>query len=136
MPNMDGFYKKATGRTCQQKDFVTIDHHYRFDIFNSAIDFQVEELNTRFNDETVELLRLSSALEPKDNFKLFIADSIYTLVEKFYPADFSAQEIHQLSRELGHYKFDILHHQSFQDLSTITKSCQRLFETNKAQYYI
>ena len=70
----------------------------------------MEELNTRFNDETVELLRLSSALEPKDNFKLFNADFIYTLAEKFYPTDFSAKEMHQLSCELGHYKFDILHH--------------------------
>ncbi|XP_073036588.1 uncharacterized protein [Primulina eburnea] len=33
--------------------------------------FQVEELISRFNDGPVELLRLSSASKPRDNFKLF-----------------------------------------------------------------
>jgi hypothetical protein len=37
----------------------------------------------------VELLVLSSALEPKDNFKSFKVDAIYKLAEKFYPEDFN-----------------------------------------------
>jgi hypothetical protein len=49
----------------------------------------VEELNSRFNDGIMELLILSSALEPKDNFKSFKTDAIYKLAEKFYPEDFN-----------------------------------------------
>ncbi|XP_042386885.1 zinc finger MYM-type protein 1-like [Zingiber officinale] len=75
IPQMEARYKSATGRSCQQNDSITVEHHYQFDVFTAAIDFQVEELNSRFKDEAVELLKLSCALEPKENFKLF---NIYT----------------------------------------------------------
>ncbi|XP_073064114.1 uncharacterized protein [Primulina eburnea] len=59
--------------------------------------FQImEELNSRFSDETVELLILSFALDPKDNFKWFKIDKICTLAEKCYPEDFTEQEMHHL----------------------------------------
>ncbi|XP_073023974.1 uncharacterized protein [Primulina eburnea] len=64
IPDMNAWYRSATGRSIQQRDSITFDHHYRFDVFNAAIDFQVEELNSRFNDGAVELVRLSSALDP------------------------------------------------------------------------
>jgi hypothetical protein len=60
----------------------------------------LEELNSRFSDETVELLILSSILEPKNNFKSFKADVIYKLVEKFYPEDFNEQEMYYLRSQL------------------------------------
>jgi hypothetical protein len=59
---MNASYKKATGRSCQQQGSVTVYQHYHYDVFNSTIDFQLEELNSRFSDETAELLVLSSAL--------------------------------------------------------------------------
>ena len=40
-------------------DDISVKHHYHYDIFNSAIDYQLEELNYMFNDNAVELLRLS-----------------------------------------------------------------------------
>ena len=67
---------------------MTIYQYYHFDIFNSAIDFQQEELNSRFSDGAIELLILSSVLDPKDNFRSFKVEDIYKLVEKFYPEDF------------------------------------------------
>ncbi|XP_073051189.1 uncharacterized protein [Primulina eburnea] len=135
IPNMNAWYRSATGRSIQQRDSITFDHHYRFDVFNAAIDFQVEELNSRFNDGAVELLRLSSALEPRDNFKLFNADDIYNLAEKFYPSDFNKQELHYLKSQLDHYKFDIIHHERFQNICTISELCRRLLETEKARHY-
>jgi hypothetical protein len=89
IPHMNASHKKATGRSCQQQGSVTVYQHYHYDIFNLTIDFQVEELNSRFNDGIMELLILSSALEPKDNFKSFKTDAIYKLAEKFYPEDFN-----------------------------------------------
>ncbi|XP_073300482.1 uncharacterized protein [Primulina huaijiensis] len=65
IPHMEGRYKSDTWRSCQQNDSITIEHNYRFDVFTAAIDFQVEDLNNRFKDEAVELLKLSCALEPK-----------------------------------------------------------------------
>jgi hypothetical protein len=64
---------------------VTVYQNYHYDIFNSTIDFQLEELNSTFSDGILELFVLSCALEPKDNFKSFKADVIYKLAEKFYP---------------------------------------------------
>ncbi|XP_024453876.2 uncharacterized protein LOC18096834 [Populus trichocarpa] len=92
IPHMNASYKKATGRSCQQQGSVTVYQHYHYDIFNSTIDFQLEELNSRFNDETVELL-------------------------------------------LEHYQIDVIHHESFQNMSTISELCRGLAETNKSQHY-
>ncbi|GFY98405.1 General transcription factor 2-related zinc finger protein [Actinidia rufa] len=88
LPIMCARYKEVTGRSCQQRDHITVEHHYRFDIFNTIIDLQLAEINNRFNEGAVELLILSSALEPKDDFKSFKIDKIYNLADKFYPADF------------------------------------------------
>jgi hypothetical protein len=63
----------------------------------------VEELNSRFSDGIVELLVLSYALEPKDNFKSFKTDAVYKLAEKFYPEDFNEQEIYYLRSQLKYY---------------------------------
>ena len=66
---MNASYKKVTGRSCQQQGSMKVYKHYYYYIFNSTINFQLEELNSKFSDGTVELLVLSSALEPKNNFK-------------------------------------------------------------------
>eukprot|EP00258_Populus_trichocarpa_P037857 XP_024453876.1 zinc finger MYM-type protein 1 [Populus trichocarpa] len=92
IPHINASYKKATGRSCQQQGSVTVYQHYHYDIFNSTIDFQLEELNSRFNDETMELL-------------------------------------------LEHYQIDVIHHESFQNMSTISELCRGLAETNKSQHY-
>ena len=69
IPHMNASYKKATVRSCQQQRSITVYQHYHYDIFNLTIDFQLEELNSRFSDGTMELFVLNSALEPRDNFK-------------------------------------------------------------------
>ncbi|XP_074560350.1 uncharacterized protein LOC141816477, partial [Curcuma longa] len=111
IPEMSARYKHLN-RSCQQKDTITVEHHFHYDIFNAAIDFQLEELNSRFNDETIELLILSSALDPKDNFKWFDIDKICTLAEKYYPMDFTEQEMHNLRCQLQHYELDSVHYGS------------------------
>ncbi|CAL9019754.1 unnamed protein product, partial [Prunus brigantina] len=69
MPDMNAPYKVGTRRSCQQRDDITIEHHYRVDLFNDTIDYQWEELNSRFSEGTMELLILSSALDPSNGFK-------------------------------------------------------------------
>ncbi|XP_047320720.1 zinc finger MYM-type protein 1-like [Impatiens glandulifera] len=75
IPEMNARYKKYS-RLCGQKDTITVEHHFHYDIFNAVIDFQLEELNFRFSDETVELLSLSSTLDTNDKFKNFNIDKI------------------------------------------------------------
>jgi hypothetical protein len=39
------------------------------DIFTVAVDQQLHELNSRFNEQATELLILCTTLDPKDSFK-------------------------------------------------------------------
>ena len=45
-----------------------------------------------FGEGEMELLTLSSALDPKSGYKSFKIDDISSLVEKYYPLHFSKQE--------------------------------------------
>ncbi|XP_042441196.1 zinc finger MYM-type protein 1-like [Zingiber officinale] len=131
IPDMSAHYKHSS-RSCQQKDAITVEHHFNYDIFNATIDFQLEELNSRFSDETVELLMLSSALDPKDNFNRFNIDKICNLAEKYYPEDFTEQEIHNLRCQLQHYELDVVCHENFQKYP-LSQNCvqERAFSAMK-----
>jgi len=59
-----------------------LEHYFKVEIFFPTIDKQLQELNCRSNDQTMKLLILSSALDPKDAYKTFNIDKICTLVEK------------------------------------------------------
>ena len=50
-----------------------------------------------FGEGEMELLTLSSALDPKFGYKSFKIDDISSLVEKYYPLHFSKQEKLNLS---------------------------------------
>ncbi|XP_074557570.1 uncharacterized protein LOC141813501 [Curcuma longa] len=134
MPNMSGGYKVS--RYCQQRNHVTVEHHYHYDIFNAAIDFQMMELNYRFSEATMELLALCSALDPTDSFKKFNVDDICKLASKFYPMDFTQQEIHALKAELEHYQFDIVCDPEFQQISTLSALYREMIVTKKAESYV
>ncbi|XP_021832640.1 zinc finger MYM-type protein 1-like [Prunus avium] len=100
VPDMGGRYMMGTHRSCQQKDFITIEHAYRIDVFNGVIDCMMRELNDRFPEQTVELLTLSSALDPRNSFMSFNIEHICKLAKKFYPADFLPQELKALEVQL------------------------------------
>ncbi|CAL2265098.1 unnamed protein product [Prunus armeniaca] len=119
MPDMGARHTIGTRRSCQQRDCITVEHYYHIDVFNEVIDFQLGELNTRFPYETVELLSLSSALDPRDAFKRFNSDNICTLAEKFYLLDFTTTELHALNQQLGFYKIDMDNIQAFKNIDSI-----------------
>ncbi|KAK2652443.1 hypothetical protein Ddye_012299 [Dipteronia dyeriana] len=58
---------------------------------------ELMELDNRFQDQTMELLALSSTLDPTNHFESFNIDDICTLAKKFYPASteraFSAMKL-------------------------------------------
>ncbi|XP_008244552.1 PREDICTED: zinc finger MYM-type protein 1-like [Prunus mume] len=135
MPDMNAQYKVGTGRSCQQKDNITVEHHYHFDIFNDAIDFQLAELNSRFSEGAMELLILSSALDPSDSFKSFNIDKICSLAERFYPQDFTPKELHILGCQLKLYEADVPHHPVLQNVSTLSELCRGLVATKRSKRY-
>ncbi|CAL9012317.1 unnamed protein product [Prunus brigantina] len=119
VPNMGGRYMTGTRCSCQQKDFVTIKHAYRIDVFNDVIDCMMRELNDRFPEQTIELLTLSSALDPRNSFMSFNIEHICKLAEKFYPADFLSHELKALEVELKYFQNDIKRLPCFKEITTL-----------------
>ena len=65
-----------------------MEHHYRIDIFLVAIDSQLRKMNNKFKENVIELLILSSTLDPRNDYVSFKIDDICKLANKFYPEDF------------------------------------------------
>ncbi|KAH9708287.1 TTF-type domain-containing protein [Citrus sinensis] len=83
------------------QDNFTMEQHYRVNIFYAAIDSQLQELNIRFNDSSVELLMLSSVLDPREGYNFFRIDEICQLVDKFYRDDFTDNEKIYMRRDIA-----------------------------------
>lgn len=111
LPEFDCSYRIGRSRG---REYPTVEHHYHFDVYNKAIYFLLMELNTRFNETSVELFSLSSSLDPKNSFESFDMDDICNLAEKFYPRDFTKQDIYSLRIELHHYQSDVISDPRFQ----------------------
>nr|XP_043615833.1 uncharacterized protein LOC122587715 [Erigeron canadensis] len=119
-------------RSRLKKDIVSVEHHYRVDVFIAAIDSQLHELNSRFNESVTELLRLSTSLDPR---KPFVIDDICKLVNKYYLLDFTEQEKLQLRSELQHYELDIPYHPKLKNARSLSELCRGLQETRKYENY-
>ncbi|KAL4599349.1 hypothetical protein ACB092_11G120400 [Castanea dentata] len=118
IPDLNAHYTKAR------------EHHLKIDIFTVAIDFQLQELNSRFCELTADLLTLSSTLNPKDAFRSFKVGDICNLDENYYPQDFTEQKICLLKHQLQHYELDGTKLLDFQNMGTISELC-RAFSTMK-----
>ncbi|TYJ11306.1 hypothetical protein E1A91_A11G267200v1 [Gossypium mustelinum] len=103
VPNLSAPYKAGRGRSCIPRDNVTIEHHYRLDIFIVGIDSLLTEMNSPFNGEVVKLFALSSALDPHDNYKGFPVEDIYKLMNYFYPDNYTEQEKLHVKIQLEHF---------------------------------
>ncbi|XP_023731873.1 uncharacterized protein LOC111879645 [Lactuca sativa] len=74
---------------------------------SATLDKQLHELNSRFNDQAMELLSLSSTLVSKEHPKVIKVDQICLLVEKYYPEDFTEQDRIQLRYQLEIFNIDM-----------------------------
>ncbi|KAK9677246.1 hypothetical protein RND81_11G130500 [Saponaria officinalis] len=135
VPNMEDHYIYGRRRFRQPKYRVTNLHYFRYDVFIAAIDSQLHELDFRFNDEMIELLSLSSSLDPKRKFQNFKADDIYKLVSKFYPSDFTEQGKLNLKSQLDLFLLEIKEHPQLDSLKSISDLCRWLAETEKGEIY-
>ncbi|KAH6838220.1 hypothetical protein C2S53_013343 [Perilla frutescens var. hirtella] len=134
IPDMNGPRCSGRGRVTKGNS-ITLDHHYRFYIFIETTDLILQEMKNRFNDDAIDLLRLSSALEPRDGYKSFSIDNICELMEKFYPDDFTSQEKFCMKYQLELFELDIRRSELFQNVSTLAELCQLLFKTGKKMNY-
>ncbi|XP_016490210.2 uncharacterized protein LOC107810007 [Nicotiana tabacum] len=105
IPNFDDFYVNS-GRSRRKVVDHTILHHYRVDIFFKIIDWQVQELNARFNEVTTNLLVGVACLNPVDSFSSFDINKILMMVE-LYPDDFDENIMVTLKNQLETYIVDV-----------------------------
>ncbi|GJZ74207.1 zinc finger MYM-type protein 1-like protein [Tanacetum coccineum] len=131
VPDMNATYRDII-QSRNKKDDVTVEHHYRVDVFIVAIDSLLQELNNRFNESVSELLRellrLSVTLDPKKSFN---ADDICKLVTKYHPLDFTEQERIELRLELQHFELDS--DPKLKNVSSLSALCRGLQETEKSE---
>ncbi|XP_028085167.1 uncharacterized protein LOC114286243 [Camellia sinensis] len=135
IPDMSARYTSGRSRAWHQRDHITIEHHFRVDIFTIICDSQLQELNNRFKEDVMGLLILSSTLDPRNDYSSFKVEDICKLANQFYPNDFTEQEKIHLKFQLQNYEIDILKHPKFQQLLTISELCQMLVTTRKSTIY-
>ncbi|XP_050379598.1 uncharacterized protein LOC126796925 [Argentina anserina] len=114
---------------------ITNEHHYRVDIFNALIDFQLSELDGRFSEQAIDLLSLASTLDPHSNFSKFKTELVLDLARKYYPEDFYDGEMLSLESECAYYEKDMLDDAMFKNLSSICELCPLLVQTRKSEFY-
>ena len=122
-------------RSCNQQDIVTIEYHYRVNIFYATIDSQLQELNYRFNEDAMELLRLSSALEPWEALKSFRSSELCLLVKNFYLQDFTDYDKQVLENELYHFEHNVVQDPKFKKLKNLSELSQWLVRTGNSEHY-
>ena len=54
-----------------KKNYITIKYHFRVEIFLAIMDKQLQELNSRSNNQVINLLTLNSVLISIDTYKIF-----------------------------------------------------------------
>ncbi|XP_074297788.1 uncharacterized protein LOC141628563 [Silene latifolia] len=98
MPDMSAPYKKRL-RNCEEN--ITNEEYYRINIIYVVIDFQLSELDTRFTETSVEILRLSGSFDPRHSFRAFKGRDVCDLALKYYPSDFSSHDMSVLELEFS-----------------------------------
>ncbi|KAL6584400.1 hypothetical protein OROMI_003689 [Orobanche minor] len=131
IPNLSSSYFSRGTRARNGHSDYTLEHHYRVDIFYEAINCQLMELDHRFSDSSMELLRLASTLDPKRAYETFRSADVRQLVEKFYPEDFSDHEKTILKMQLLHYDIDVVQHADYKQLTSMSELCQWLVRTRR-----
>ncbi|KDO49109.1 hypothetical protein CISIN_1g046102mg, partial [Citrus sinensis] len=123
IPDMNARYIARQGRARNQEDNFTIEQHYWVNIFYTTIDSQLQELDIRFNDSSVELLMLSSTLDFREGYDSFRIDNIYN--EKIY-----------LRVQLDHYNYNVVQDPKCKNLSSLSDLCQWLARTRSSSIYL
>ena len=59
-------------------------HHFQIDCFNEVLDWLLQELDSRFNETTSQLLVCSAAFNPRDSFHDFNVDSLLNLAKLYH----------------------------------------------------
>ena len=119
--DMKACYVGRQGRVRNQQDNITTEHHYRVNIFYVVIDSQLQELYHRFNEDAIELLRFSSALEPRETLKYFRSSDLCLLVKNFYAQYDTNYDKQMQEKELDHFEHNVVQDPEFKKLKSLSE---------------
>ncbi|XP_022021325.1 uncharacterized protein LOC110921332 [Helianthus annuus] len=131
MPDMSAPYTFTRYRPRKKDLHVTFEHYYRVNLFTETLDKQLHELDSRFNEQAIELLSLSATLCSKK----INTDQIVLLVEKYYPKDFTEQEREQLRGQLDNFQVERINNPKLSGVSTLSELCKTIVECQKNNMY-
>ena len=127
----DIFKARGKSRCTQEKTNL---HNYQVELFYTVIDMQLQELNSRFNESSTNLLLCVICLSPSDSFLAFDKEKLVRLAQ-FYPKEFSSLELMILSDQLDSYIIDMRSSIEFSNLLGIGYLAQKMVETKKHVVY-
>lgn len=129
VPKMDDAYVPR-GKKKRRQQHVTNLHHFRVEVFCTIIDLQLQELNNRFNEVSSKLLVCMGCLSPQNSFSAFNSEELITLA-KFYPNEFSSNELSRLSDQLDNYIYDMRKDERLIGLKDVGELSKKLVELKK-----
>ena len=131
--NMDEIFVVSgrSQRNTQQKKNL---HYYCVELFYTAIDMQLQELNNRFSEANTNLLLCMACLNPSNSFVAFDKEKLISLA-KFYPSDFLRTNILTLDTQLQNYIFDMRSNDFFLELQEVSELAEKLVSTRKHETY-
>ncbi|KAI8558542.1 hypothetical protein RHMOL_Rhmol04G0102900 [Rhododendron molle] len=133
IPNMDDKFV-ARGRGRRNASQITNLHHYRVELFDTVLDMQLSELNSRFSEAATELLLCVACLNPCNSFSSFDKKKLIRLAE-LYPNEFSRVELMVLPNQLDTYIFDMRTSNEFSSLNRIAHLSRKMVETGRDKVY-
>ncbi|XP_016437951.2 uncharacterized protein LOC107763954 [Nicotiana tabacum] len=134
VPNFDDLYVNS-GRSRRKPADYTVFHHYRVDVFCKVLDWQLQELNDRFDEVTTDLLHGVACLNPIDSFSSFDIRKIMKMAE-LYPDDFDEFQMSALENQLASYIIDVRDFdERFSNLNGLSDLSKRLVKTKKHSVY-
>ncbi|XP_057248213.1 uncharacterized protein LOC130590198 [Beta vulgaris subsp. vulgaris] len=133
VPNMNERFT-LEGKSKRKAPMVSNLHRYRAEIFYATIDFLLQEINNRFDEETTDILLCVASLSPINSFQAFDTQKLLKLA-LFYPSDFSTGYLGPLENQLGNYIVDMRSKKELCELKGIGELSSKLMETGKHVVY-
>ncbi|PRQ49245.1 putative HAT dimerization domain, ribonuclease H-like domain-containing protein [Rosa chinensis] len=93
------------------------------------------ELDSRFTDDSLEILVLSATFDPRDNFRSFKFEDVNNLALRFYPQDFTSYDMLALDMECEFFLTDIQRDPRFANTTTVSDLCWRLVQSRKSAFF-
>nr|XP_016445261.1 PREDICTED: uncharacterized protein LOC107770466 [Nicotiana tabacum] len=133
VPNMEEFY--IPGKSKRRPSSVTYSHHLCVGLFYTVIYLQLQELKSRFDVVSGNLLLGMASLNPANSFANFDKERIITLA-KYYPDEFGELKLRDLSHQLDTFIWHMKHGDPrFSDLKGIGDLAKALVEENLVETY-